>query len=265
RSKIHQGSGAEMSSRIWRSERHAKRLRNGLRILCHYAVMTCDTPGWQARNNSDIGTGLATTLTSSVWLRVPNICFMRVRFSSHTRPIPNTHGAWLVASPSQTPCDTSFISSKKHVAKFSQVPRNVVHSRWLRLIQKSRRSLVQSPPSQFLHHASVVNLFAQAQRLAIQGLPLYARGMKNPDTPVLDRLHDPVAEILTPQVARKLVRLRFDSAAQAKIDHLARKCNEGELTEAERREYESYVHAIDFVAILQAKARALLKRSANIE
>src|SRR5262249_27725173 len=115
RSKIHQGSGAEMSSRIWRSERHAKRLRNGLRILCHYAVMTCDTPGWQARNNSDIGTGLATTLTSSVWLRVPNICFMRVRFSSHTRPIPNTHGAWLVASPSQTPCDTSFISSKKHV------------------------------------------------------------------------------------------------------------------------------------------------------
>jgi hypothetical protein len=89
--------------------------------------------------------------------------------------------------------------------------------------------------------------------------------MKALDTPVLDRLLDPLTGILTPQVARKLVKLRFDSIAQAKIDKLARKCNEGELTDSERREYETYVHAIDFIAILQAKARALLKRSADSE
>ena len=46
----------------------------------------------------------------------------------------------------------------------------------------------------------------------------------------------------------------------ARIDKLARKCNEGELSDMERREYESYVHAIDFSAILQAKARILLSR-----
>jgi hypothetical protein len=46
------------------------------------------------------------------------------------------------------------------------------------------------------------------------------------------------------------------SSAQARIDKLARKCNEGKLTDAERSEYETYVYVIDFIAILQAKARA---------
>jgi hypothetical protein len=89
--------------------------------------------------------------------------------------------------------------------------------------------------------------------------------MKTLDPPVLDRLLDPVCRILTPAVARKLINLRLDSSAQAHIDKLARKCNEGELTDAERREYETYVSAIDFIAILQAKARARLKRSADAE
>jgi hypothetical protein len=86
--------------------------------------------------------------------------------------------------------------------------------------------------------------------------------MKTLDAPVLDRLLDPLGRILTPEVAQRLVRLRFDQKAQARIDRLARKCNEGKLTEAERGEYETYVYTIDFIAILQAKARALLKRSA---
>ena len=88
--------------------------------------------------------------------------------------------------------------------------------------------------------------------------------MKTLDQPVLDRLLDPLGRILvTPDVARKLVKLRFDAKAQARIDKLASKCNEGELTDTERREYETYVYTIDFIAILQAKARALLKRSTN--
>lgn len=85
--------------------------------------------------------------------------------------------------------------------------------------------------------------------------------MKTLDAPILDRLLDPLGGMLTPEVARKLVEFRFDNKVQAKIDQLARKCNEGELTEKERREYETSVQTIDFIAILQAKARALLKRS----
>ena len=85
--------------------------------------------------------------------------------------------------------------------------------------------------------------------------------MKTLDTPILDRLLDPLSDLLTPGVARKLVKYRFDPKVQAHIDKLARKCNEGQLSEKERREYETYVQTIDFIAILQAKARALLKRS----
>jgi len=83
--------------------------------------------------------------------------------------------------------------------------------------------------------------------------------MKTLDAPVLDRLLDPVGRILTPEVARDLVRLRFDAKGQTHIKKLARKCNEGTLTEVQQREYETYVYAIDFIAILQAKARKLLK------
>jgi hypothetical protein len=87
--------------------------------------------------------------------------------------------------------------------------------------------------------------------------------MKTLDAPILDRFLDPLADILTPEVASKLVSYRLDRKAQARIDKLARKCNEGQLSEEERREYETYVNAIDFIAILQAKARALLKRCAQ--
>jgi hypothetical protein len=85
--------------------------------------------------------------------------------------------------------------------------------------------------------------------------------MKTIDEPVLGRIIGPLARILTPEVALKLVRLRFDAKMQSEIDQLACKCNEGELSDDEHREYETYVHAIDFIAILQAKARALLKHT----
>ncbi|HKD37420.1 MAG TPA: hypothetical protein VKB78_11485, partial [Pirellulales bacterium] len=71
-------------------------------------------------------------------------------------------------------------------------------------------------------------------------------------------------QILTPEVARKLVKLRFSAKDRAHIDKLARRCNEGRLTEKERREYETYVNAIDFISILQSKARTRLKESGEI-
>jgi len=83
--------------------------------------------------------------------------------------------------------------------------------------------------------------------------------MKTLETPVVDRLLDPLSRLLTPDVGRKVANYRFDARAQARIDKLARKCNEDQLTAEERREYETYVQTIDFIAILQAKARARLK------
>ncbi|MBW3624305.1 MAG: hypothetical protein KY468_12935 [Armatimonadetes bacterium] len=74
----------------------------------------------------------------------------------------------------------------------------------------------------------------------------------------LDRLIDPISRCLTPEVARQLVELRADPELQARLDLLADKNTEGQLTSEEREEYETYVRAGRFIAILQSKARKLL-------
>jgi hypothetical protein len=45
------------------------------------------------------------------------------------------------------------------------------------------------------------------------------------------------------------------------VDKLGRKCNEGELTAAERSEYERLVTAGTMIAILQAQARLVLAKN----
>ncbi len=77
-------------------------------------------------------------------------------------------------------------------------------------------------------------------------------------TDVLHRLMDPVTRCLTPDSARRLVGLRADQAVQERIDDLADRCTEGQLTSEERAEYETYVNFIDFIGLLQARARRLL-------
>ena len=76
--------------------------------------------------------------------------------------------------------------------------------------------------------------------------------------PPLARLLEPVGRCLTPEVARRLIELRANPAMQERLDDLADKSTEGTLTEDERAEYQTYVHAIDFIAILQAQSRSLL-------
>jgi hypothetical protein len=78
---------------------------------------------------------------------------------------------------------------------------------------------------------------------------------------VLDCLLDPFGAFLTPEVARRLVDFRVDEQTQARIDELADKCNEGQLTSAEREEYDTYISVIDFITVLQAKARTVLEQS----
>jgi uncharacterized protein YnzC (UPF0291/DUF896 family) len=69
---------------------------------------------------------------------------------------------------------------------------------------------------------------------------------------------EPFAGCLSPDVAAKVADLRADEAMQDRIDYLAERSNEGVLTNEERDEYAGYLHAIDVIAVLQAKARARL-------
>jgi hypothetical protein len=64
--------------------------------------------------------------------------------------------------------------------------------------------------------------------------------------------------MFTPDVAQHMVAFRVDASTQARIDALAEKCTEGQLTAAEGEEYDTYLMAIDFITVLQAKARTVL-------
>jgi len=80
-------------------------------------------------------------------------------------------------------------------------------------------------------------------------------------TLLLDRILEPVSASLNEEAAQKILALKADRKTQALVNKLADKCNEGELTPEERREYELYVMADHFVAVLKAKARILLART----
>jgi hypothetical protein len=74
----------------------------------------------------------------------------------------------------------------------------------------------------------------------------------------LDKMLNPVSECFTPEVADRLVHVQVDPALQSRIDELADKCTEDDLSEVERAEYEAYVRTENVIAVLQAKARKLL-------
>jgi len=77
----------------------------------------------------------------------------------------------------------------------------------------------------------------------------------------LAQLLEPVGACFTPEVAERVANLRASPQVQARIDELAEKNTEGEITEEELAEYDSYIHAIDFIAVLQAQARLVLART----
>jgi hypothetical protein len=74
---------------------------------------------------------------------------------------------------------------------------------------------------------------------------------------------DPILRLLTVEQAQRIVSYRADAALLQRIEELAEKANEGELTPDERAEYEGYIKANRFVALLQATARKLLERSVD--
>lgn len=74
-----------------------------------------------------------------------------------------------------------------------------------------------------------------------------------------DRGVDPLLRIvLSTEKAQSILEYEPDSWLQERIEELACKANEGELTEEERSEYEGYVRANNFVAILRSKAKNVL-------
>ena len=72
----------------------------------------------------------------------------------------------------------------------------------------------------------------------------------------------PLLKIVLPDRAAAVVQFRADSRPQERIEVLAARSTEGQLTEEERAEYAGYVRANKFVAILQRQARQWVKSAA---
>jgi hypothetical protein len=82
-------------------------------------------------------------------------------------------------------------------------------------------------------------------------------------TSTLDRLLDPIAECLTPDVARRIADLGLDDHTKARLEELRTKANEGSLSSGDRVEYEEIIDALDLISILRAKAKEVLGKLAS--
>jgi len=70
-----------------------------------------------------------------------------------------------------------------------------------------------------------------------------------------DEILDPIAECLTPEVARQILAVQIDPQVQARVDELAAKASEGTLTADERDQYEDLIERADLLGIVKSLAR----------
>ena len=78
----------------------------------------------------------------------------------------------------------------------------------------------------------------------------------------LDLLFDPEHPSFTAEGVQRLLTLRPSEAQETRMEALAEKANEGQLSATERREYEDWVRSGTFISLLQAKARLYKKKLA---
>ena len=83
--------------------------------------------------------------------------------------------------------------------------------------------------------------------------------MTAPETIAFDRGVRPILQRILPGRVDVVLNFRPHPVLQQRIEELATKSTEGALTEAEKAEYEGYVRANKFIAILRRQARQLLE------
>jgi hypothetical protein len=73
-----------------------------------------------------------------------------------------------------------------------------------------------------------------------------------------DTMLDRAAECFDAPTLKALARLRLSPKLVQRVERLAEKANEGELTARERTEYQAYIHTSEMLALLQLRARQKL-------
>ena len=78
-----------------------------------------------------------------------------------------------------------------------------------------------------------------------------------PEAVAFERGVRPIMKIVLPEKTKAVLRFRPSAKLKARINELAGKSTEGQLTATEKAEYIGYVRANKFVAVLQRQARHL--------
>jgi hypothetical protein len=103
--------------------------------------------------------------------------------------------------------------------------------------------------------------------MANSGLRCYGframNGSMSLESAAFERAIGPVLDILLPEKAEEVLDLHADPDLQRRIEELASKCTEGELSAEERAEYEGYVRANKFTAILMRQAQRFSERTSH--
>jgi hypothetical protein len=79
------------------------------------------------------------------------------------------------------------------------------------------------------------------------------------------RLIESQPEELTPEAARYLLHFRFTENDQSRMQELADRSQAGILTEDEGREFDSYLHIGNLLAVMQSKARLVLDSQSSTQ
>jgi hypothetical protein len=80
---------------------------------------------------------------------------------------------------------------------------------------------------------------------------------------ILRRLIDPSRADFNPAAAEAVLQIEFGAEDQARVAELAVKCTSGTLSGDEAAEYDNYVAAADFLALLKSRARLSLKHHSS--
>jgi ribosomal protein S12 methylthiotransferase accessory factor YcaO len=84
----------------------------------------------------------------------------------------------------------------------------------------------------------------------------------NTEAAILARLIEVGQDELPPSVAEYLLSIRFAEHDMARMNELSELAREGNLTNQEQAELDSYIHVGNLLAVMQSKGRRALKRSA---
>ena len=83
----------------------------------------------------------------------------------------------------------------------------------------------------------------------------------NTEAAILARIIQTDERELTPDAAHYLLSMRLPSGDEDRVNELSAKARAGSLTEVEGRELDSYLHIGSLLAVMQSKARRLLKHA----